>query len=112
MGAARSTCASWWPGRSNRGIRRRQTPAVDLASRAAPLLSGKDDFGHMLFIKRERPEIYRNTFKFLDVLDYVNLRLTGRYRYHLRSGRRTLGHRQPRPRTHRLSRRSDLRLDH
>jgi len=45
----------------------------------APLLSGKDDFGHMLFIKRERPEIYRDTFKFLDVLDYVNLRLTGRY---------------------------------
>ncbi|MBI5828904.1 MAG: xylulose kinase, partial [Chloroflexi bacterium] len=33
----------------------------------------------MLFIKRERPEIYRNTFKFLDVLDYVNFRLTGRY---------------------------------
>ncbi len=45
----------------------------------APFLSGKDDLGHMLFIKHGLPDVYRGTFKFLDVLDYVNLRLTGKF---------------------------------
>lgn len=45
----------------------------------APFLSGKDGFGHMLFIKHEFPEIYRSTYKFLDVLDYVNFCLTGKF---------------------------------
>jgi xylulokinase len=45
----------------------------------APFLSGKDDLGHMLFIKHKLPEVYSSTFKFLDVLDYVNLRLTGKF---------------------------------
>ncbi len=45
----------------------------------APSLSGKDRFGHMLFIKREMPEVYAQTYKFLDVLDYIDLRLTGQF---------------------------------
>ncbi len=45
----------------------------------APFLSGRDSLGHMLLIKHEFPEIYRNTYKFLDVLDYVNFRLTGQF---------------------------------
>lgn len=45
----------------------------------APALSGKDPAGHMLFVRNERPEIYDRTYKFLNVLDFFNLRLTGRF---------------------------------
>jgi xylulokinase len=41
--------------------------------------SGKDSIAHILFLKGERPEVYRRTFKFLEPKDYLNLRLTGRY---------------------------------
>lgn len=51
---------------------------IDLTG-GAPFLSGKDELAHMLFIKHEFPEVYRNTYKFLDVLDHVNLRLTGKF---------------------------------
>ncbi|MEW6401626.1 MAG: FGGY-family carbohydrate kinase [Chloroflexota bacterium] len=44
-----------------------------------PTLKGADALGHMLFIKHERPEIYRRTYKFLEPMDYINLRLTGRF---------------------------------
>ena len=45
----------------------------------APALSGKDPAGHMLLIRNEFPDIYERTYKFLNVLDYFNLRLTGRF---------------------------------
>ncbi|MEQ9364873.1 MAG: FGGY-family carbohydrate kinase [Leptospirales bacterium] len=45
----------------------------------APALSGKDPAGHMLFIKEEFPEVYQRTYKFLGALDFLNLRLTGRF---------------------------------
>ena len=44
----------------------------------APSLTGKDPAAHMLLIKHAMPDIYRNTAKFLNVPDYMNLRLTGR----------------------------------
>jgi xylulokinase len=44
-----------------------------------PSMTGKDPAGHMLFIRDTRPEIYAKTYKFLNVLDYLNLRLTGRF---------------------------------
>lgn len=44
----------------------------------APALSGKDPFGHIAFIREEVPELYARTDKFLNVLDFINLRLTGR----------------------------------
>jgi xylulokinase len=44
----------------------------------APTHSGVDDIGHILFVKHERPDIYRKTHKFLEPLDYLNLRLTGK----------------------------------
>ncbi|HQN01776.1 MAG TPA: FGGY-family carbohydrate kinase, partial [Candidatus Hydrogenedentes bacterium] len=44
----------------------------------APSLTGKDPAAHMLLIKYEYPEVYAETAKFLNVLDYMNLRLTGR----------------------------------
>lgn len=40
--------------------------------------SGNDALGHMLFIKHERPDIYRKAYKFLEPVDYMNFRLTGR----------------------------------
>ena len=43
-----------------------------------PTLSGIDSLGHILFIQNERPEVYRKTYKFLEPVDYINLRLTGR----------------------------------
>ncbi len=44
-----------------------------------PSLSGKDPAGHIAYIKQERPEIYEKTYKFLNSLDFINLRLTGEY---------------------------------
>ena len=44
-----------------------------------PSMTGKDPAGHMLFIRDTQPEIYAKTYKFLNVLDYMNLRLTGRF---------------------------------
>jgi xylulokinase len=45
----------------------------------APALSGKDPAGHMAYIRETWPEIYGQTYKFLNALDYLNLRLTGRF---------------------------------
>lgn len=45
----------------------------------APALSGKDPAAHMLYVRDAMPGVYERTFKFLNVLDYMNLRLTGRY---------------------------------
>ena len=42
-----------------------------------PETSGKGPVGHILFLKHERPEIYRQAHLFLEPKDYINLRLTG-----------------------------------
>jgi len=39
--------------------------------------SGKYSMAHILFIKNERPDIYRETYKFLEPKDYLNLEMTG-----------------------------------
>jgi xylulokinase len=44
----------------------------------APSLSGKDPAAHMLYFRDRQPDLYRRTHKFLNVLDYMNYRLTGR----------------------------------
>ena len=44
----------------------------------APSLAGKDPAAHMLYIKHEHPQVYERASKFLNALDYLNLRLTGR----------------------------------
>jgi len=44
-----------------------------------PSMTGKDPAGHMLFIRDTKPELYARTYKFLNVLDYMNLRLTGEF---------------------------------
>jgi xylulokinase len=45
----------------------------------APTQSGIDSLGHILFIMNERPETYEKTHKFLEPMDYLNLRLTGEF---------------------------------
>jgi xylulokinase len=45
---------------------------------AAPTHSGNDALAHMLFIQHERPDVYRQTYKLLEPMDYINFRLTGR----------------------------------
>ena len=42
-----------------------------------PSMTGKDPAAHMLLIRDTMPDVYSNTHKFLNVLDYINLRLTG-----------------------------------
>lgn len=44
----------------------------------APALTGKDPIAHILYLKHARPEIYRRAHKFLEPIDYVGFRLTGR----------------------------------
>lgn len=44
-----------------------------------PSATGKDPASHMLLIRDRFPEIYKKTYKFLNVLDYLNLRLTGEF---------------------------------
>ena len=44
-----------------------------------PSMTGKDPAAHMLFIRDAMPELYGRTYKFLNVLDYINLRLTGEF---------------------------------
>jgi xylulokinase len=43
-----------------------------------PSFEGTDDMAHILFIKNELPEIYRKTYKFLEPMDFINMRLTGK----------------------------------
>ena len=44
-----------------------------------PSMTGKDPAAHMLLIRRRFPQVYSRTYKFLNVLDFLNLRLTGRF---------------------------------
>lgn len=44
-----------------------------------PQLSGKDDIAHVLFWKREQPELYAKTHMFMGSKDFLNLKLTGKF---------------------------------
>lgn len=44
----------------------------------APALSGKDSISHIHWMQRERPDIARATWKYLEPKDWLNLQLTGR----------------------------------
>ncbi|MDO8753033.1 MAG: FGGY family carbohydrate kinase, partial [Anaerolineales bacterium] len=45
----------------------------------APGISGKDPIAHILYLKHVHPEIYQRTYKFLEPVDYIGLRLTGQF---------------------------------
>lgn len=44
----------------------------------APSSTGRDSAGHIAYIRDECPDVYESTHKFLNALDYLNLRLCGR----------------------------------
>ena len=44
-----------------------------------PTNSGADALAHILYIKHGRPDVYRDTYKLLEPMDYINLRMTGRF---------------------------------
>lgn len=44
----------------------------------APAQSGKDPIAHILFLKNEQPRTYEKAYKFLEPVDYLNARLTGK----------------------------------
>ncbi|MFW9887609.1 MAG: FGGY family carbohydrate kinase, partial [Candidatus Thorarchaeota archaeon] len=44
-----------------------------------PANSGKDPIAHILWLQNEHPEIYDQTFNFLECKDYLNLKLTGKF---------------------------------
>lgn len=46
---------------------------------AVPTHAGADALAHILFIKRERPDVYARTHQLLEPMDYLNLRLTGKF---------------------------------
>ena len=60
-----------------------------------PSPTGKDPAAHMLLVRDAFPEVYERTYKFLNVLDYLNLRLTGRFVATQRLDPHLVGHRQP-----------------
>ncbi len=81
----------WMDSRGNRAIRRVAGGAVNVlgydprkllrwvqVTGGAPGLSGKDPVAHILFIEESFPEAYEATATFLEPVDYLNLRLTGR----------------------------------
>jgi xylulokinase len=43
-----------------------------------PSHSGKDPVAHILWLRHERPDVYRSAHAFLEPCDYLNARLTGR----------------------------------
>src|SRR5512139_4109956 len=44
-----------------------------------PATSGKDPTAHILYLKHVHPGIYQRTYKFLEPVDYIGLRLTGHF---------------------------------
>jgi xylulokinase len=81
----------WMDSRGNRAIRKAAGGGVTVLgygpsklarwlwlTGGAPGMSGKDPAAHILFIRDEYPEIYRDTATFLEPVDYLNLKLTGR----------------------------------
>jgi xylulokinase len=42
-----------------------------------PAHAGKDSIAHILYIKHSHPDLYKRTYKFLEPVDYIGLRLTG-----------------------------------
>jgi xylulokinase len=44
----------------------------------APSLSGRDPLGHILWLRAERPDLYARTKTFLEPIDWLGFKLTGR----------------------------------
>ena len=81
----------WMDSRGNRAIRKVAGGPVNVigydprkllrwvqVTGGAPGLSGKDPVAHILWLRDEHPDVHRSTKTFLEPVDYLNLRLTGR----------------------------------
>ncbi len=90
-GRPRMPALLWMDSRGSAGIRRVVGGAVNVlgydprkllrwvqVTGGVPSLSGKDPVAHILFIKEARPEVDRETTTYLEPVDYLNFRLTGR----------------------------------
>lgn len=45
----------------------------------APSQSGKDPYAHIRYFQHAHPDLYQRTYKFLEPIDYLGLRLTGKF---------------------------------
>ncbi len=85
-------CILWMDMRGAPYLRKQVRGAINLAGYDArklvrwirltgglPSLTGKDPSAHMLLVKEAFPGIYEKTYQFLNVLDYINLRLAGTF---------------------------------
>lgn len=90
-GQALGNAISWMDSRGGRWVRRLVGGRLQLGgydvfklrtwirlTGGCPVLSGADGLGHVLFLRHERPDLYRSAHKLLEPMDYLNARLTGR----------------------------------
>jgi xylulokinase len=91
-GKALMNCILWMDMRGAPYLHRQARGMVNIAGASAanllrwirltggmPSMTGKDPASHMLLVRDRFPAVYEATYKFLNVLDYLNLRLTGRF---------------------------------
>lgn len=82
----------WMDGRGAKHVRKITKGPVNVAgydprrlrlwlkhTKGIPSNTGKDSLGHILFLKNERPEVYEAAHKLLEPMDYLNMRLTGKF---------------------------------
>lgn len=90
-GAPLMRAVIWLDSRGNRAIRKVAGGPVNVlgydprkiqrwirVTGGAPGLSGKDPVAHILFIRDQFPDVYERTATFLEPVDYLNLKMTGR----------------------------------
>lgn len=90
-GEAVAPAVIWMDSRGHRAVRRAVGGPVTVlgyhprkalrwirTTGGAPGLSGKDPLAHVLYLRDEHPDVYERTATFLEPVDYLNLRLTGR----------------------------------
>ncbi|MGH9018260.1 MAG: xylulokinase [Acidimicrobiales bacterium] len=91
-GAPLRPAVIWMDSRGSRAMRRQAGGAVKVMgydvrkiqrwirlTGGAPGQSGKDPLAHILWMRQEEPDIYRDTYKFLEPVDWLNQQLTGRF---------------------------------
>jgi xylulokinase len=69
LAGARVRVAGYDPRKLARWVRR---------TGGAPSLSGRDALGHILWLRAERPEVYAATARFLEPVDWLGFKLSGR----------------------------------
>jgi xylulokinase len=82
----------WMDSRGSSAMRKQASGAVNVlgydirklqrwirVTGGAPGQSGKDPLAHILWIRQAEPDIYRETYKFLEPVDWLNHQLSGRF---------------------------------